>query len=73
MAPGCFDGRLEDDVRVLFNHDNNYVLGRTISGTASLEIDERLKYTCTLPDTSYARDLIELMERGDITQSSLPL
>ena len=47
------------------------MLGRTISGTASLEIDEKgLKYTCTLPDTSYARDLIELMERGDITQSS---
>jgi HK97 family phage prohead protease len=71
MAPGCFDGRLQDDVRVLFNHDNNYVLGRTTSGTAKLELDEKgLKYTCQLPDTSYARDLIELMERGDITQSS---
>ena len=71
MAPGSFDGRLQDDVRVLFNHDNNLVLGRTISGTATLEVDEKgLKYTCQLPDTSYAKDLIELMERGDVTQSS---
>ena len=71
MAPGSFDGRLQDDVRVLFNHDNNLVLGRTISGTATLEVDEKgLRYTCQLPDTSYARDHIELMERGDVTQSS---
>ena len=71
MAPSSFDGRLQDDVRVLFNHDNNLVLGRTISGTATLEVDEKgLRYTCQLPDTSYARDLIELMERGDVTQSS---
>lgn len=71
MAPSSFDGRLQDDVRVLFNHDNNLVLGRTISGTATLEVDEKgLKYTCQLPDTSYAKDLIELMERGDVTQSS---
>lgn len=71
MAPGSFDGRLQDDVRVLFNHDNNLVLGRTISGTATLEVDEKgLRYTCQLPDTTYAKDLIELMERGDVTQSS---
>ena len=71
MAPSSFDGRLQDDVRVLFNHDNNLVLGRTISGTATLEVDEKgLRYTCQLPDTSYAKDLIELMERGDVTQSS---
>ena len=71
MSKGSFDGRLQDDVRVLFNHDNNLVLGRTISGTATLEVDEKgLRYTCQLPDTSYAKDLIELMERGDVTQSS---
>ena len=47
------------------------MLGRTISGTATLEVDEKgLRYTCQLPDTSYARDLIELMSRGDVTQSS---
>ena len=71
MSKGAFDGRLQDDVRVLFNHDNNLVLGRTISGTATLEVDEKgLRYTCQLPDTTYAKDLIELMERGDVTQSS---
>ena len=71
MGKNCFEGRLQDDVRVLFNHDNNLVLGRTISGTATLEVDEKgLRYTCQLPDTSYARDLIELMDRGDVTQSS---
>ena len=71
MSKSSFDGRLQDDVRVLFNHDNNLVLGRTISGTATLEVDEKgLRYTCQLPDTTYAKDLFELMERGDVTQSS---
>lgn len=60
------------DVRALFNHDPNFVLGRTTNNTLQLEIDERgLRYTITPPDTQLVRDLvIEPMKRGDVTQSS---
>jgi hypothetical protein len=59
------------NVVALINHDRNKVLGRTTSNTLKLEVDEfGLRYTITPPDTTYARDLIESMQRGDISQSS---
>jgi HK97 family phage prohead protease len=63
---------LESDIRVLFNHDPNYVLGRTKSGTAELtEQAKGIKMRATPPDTQTIRDLvIEPMRRGDITQMS---
>ena len=72
IAPGAFDDTDMTDVRALFNHDPNFVLGRTTNGTLKLETDERgLKYTITPPATQTIRDLvIEPMKRGDITQSS---
>ena len=60
-----------DDVRALFNHDDNYVLGRTKSGTLLLEDDKKgLKVEITPPDTTYARDLLNVMKRGDVDQMS---
>lgn len=71
IAPGAFDGRLEDDVRALFNHDRNIVLGRIAANTLKLSVDsEGLRYEITPPDTQAARDLIVSMDRGDIDQSS---
>lgn len=71
IAPGAFDGVLEDDVRALFNHDPNHVLGRTASGTLRLSVDQTgLKYEVDLPDTQSSRDLQESMKRGDVSQSS---
>ena len=71
ISPNAFDSVLKDDVRALFNHDPNYILGRTTSGTLSLSVDERgLKYNFTAPDTSYGRDLMVSLERGDVSQSS---
>lgn len=72
IAPGAFDKAIgRDDVRALFNHDENLVLGRTTSGTLKLSVDSRgLRYEITPPDTSTARDLAELIGRGDVTQSS---
>ena len=71
IRPGAFDGIMEDDVRALFNHDSNIVLGRTKSATLKLEVDEQgLRYTITPPDTTAARDLMMSIGRGDISQSS---
>jgi uncharacterized protein len=61
----------EADVRALQNHDPNLVLGRTKSGTLKLSVDSSgLYYEVDAPDTTYARDLMTVMERGDIDQSS---
>ena len=72
IIPGAFaESILVDDVRALFNHDPNYVLGRNISGTLQLaEDDHGLKISITPPDTQWARDITELIRRGDVDQMS---
>lgn len=61
----------EADVRALWNHDPQYVLGRTGAGTLELSIDDSgLYYRSLLPNTSYAKDLAALMERRDVRESS---
>ncbi|MDK9356701.1 HK97 family phage prohead protease [Lelliottia wanjuensis] len=72
IRPGAFDDVLGDDVRGLFNHDANFVLGRTVAATMTLTVDERgLHYDIIAPETPTIRDLvIAPMQRGDITQSS---
>ena len=70
IAEGAFDGRLNDDVRFLINHDG-LPLARTTNGTLRLTTDERgLKYEAQVANTSLGRDLIELMRNGTINQSS---
>lgn len=73
IEPGAFRAALarKDDVRALFNHDANLILGRTASGTVTLSEDERgLRYDIDLPDTQFGRDLWTLVQRGDVSQSS---
>lgn len=71
IAPGAFDSVLDNDVRAYFNHDENLLLGRVSSGTLRIGTDARgLFYEVDLPNTSYANDLVELMKRGDVNQSS---
>ena len=71
IDPGAFLETDVSDVRALFNHDNNLLLARTSSGTLSIEVDENgLRYEFEAPKTSYGKDLVELMKRGDVTQSS---
>lgn len=70
ISEGAFDGRLNDDVRFLINHDG-LPLARTTNGTLKLTTDERgLKYEAKVANTSLGRDLIELMRNGTINQSS---
>lgn len=69
----AFDRVLKDgpDCRALFNHDVNMVLGRTISGTCRLNVDSvGLRYEIDAPDTQVARDILALLNRGDVTGSS---
>jgi Escherichia/Staphylococcus phage prohead protease len=71
IAPGAFDDVLEDDVRATFNHDSNYILGRSLSGTLKLEQDDiGLRVEINPPPTAWARDLLVTMERGDVDRMS---
>ncbi|MGF2654858.1 HK97 family phage prohead protease [Serratia marcescens] len=72
IKPGAFDDVLNDDVRGLFNHDPNFILGRSTSGTLKVSVDERgLQYDIEAPDPQTIRDLVLApMQRGDINQSS---
>ena len=72
IAPGAFAKTIKkSDIRALFNHDPNYVLGRNTAGTLILEEDEKgLAIEIDPPDTSFARDLMVSIGRRDITQMS---
>lgn len=59
------------DVRCLIDHDSSKVLGRTLSETLELEVDdEGLYFRCQLPDTTYANNLYTSIKRKDINQCS---
>lgn len=70
----AFDAVLADrstDVRALWNHDPQYLLGRQGSGTLRVSTDKHgLAYEVDLPDTQYARDVHALAERGDLDGAS---
>ena len=72
ILPGAFRAAIgRDDCRALFNHDANYILGRTKSGTLMLTEDKQgLQHDVVLPDTAWAKDLYTSIKRGDVTQSS---
>lgn len=72
VAPGAFRRAIaEDDVRSLFNHDPNYPLGRNRAGTLKLREDDTGLWTETdPPDTTYARDLLVSIDRGDVSGMS---
>lgn len=70
IRPGAFKNAIAEkqDVRALFNHDSNFILGRTKSGTLTLEEDKVGLLTRTSPpDTQTVRDMVLTpMERGDV-------
>jgi HK97 family phage prohead protease len=72
VAPGFGKKSLqEQDVRALFNHDPNMILGRLGAGTLRMEEDGTGgAYEIDLPDTTTGRDVATLLERQDIAGSS---
>lgn len=72
IMPGTFDRAIrEDDVRALFNHDANLVLGRTGPKTLRLSVDATgLRYEIDPPDTQAGRDVVASIRRGDVSGSS---
>jgi HK97 family phage prohead protease len=70
---GAFDRvlRSKPDVLCLFNHNPDYVLGRTSAGTLRLDSSNRgLEFECDLPDSQMARELHQSIERRDIAGNS---
>lgn len=73
IAPGTFAKTIQSaDVRALFNHDVNFVLGRNKSGTLRLSEDSAgLAIEIDAPQTQLINDMVLApMQRGDINQMS---
>ena len=73
ILPGACDEVINDDIRCLFNHNPNYILARSVDGKGTLALElhpEGLKYRYTTPNRSFALDLQDAIEAGDVSQSS---
>jgi HK97 family phage prohead protease len=81
IQPGAFDRALQDpelDVLMVFNHDNNKILarsskkeGKDVASTLELSVDDTgLKYRFEVPNTTLGNDTFELVNRGDLFESS---
>lgn len=75
IESGAFDGVIENsDVFAYLNHDESRgVLARCKNGVGSLKLslDEKgLRYEFEAPVTALGDELLEMLKRGDITESS---
>lgn len=70
IAPEAFDSVLNDDAREVmayWGHDVNKPLGRRSAGTLRLsKTDTLLKFEADAPDTTWGRDAVAAIERGDV-------
>jgi HK97 family phage prohead protease len=70
IQPGAFKRSLKsrNDIKLLWNHNSDMVLGSTRAGTLTLTEDELgLRVQATLPDNSWGRDAKVSIGRGDVT------
>lgn len=72
IAPGAFDDSASDDVRALYNHNTDLVLGRTSAGTMEINQDSRGLWGRIRinRDDSDAMNAYARIRRGDITGCS---
>ena len=73
IDPDAFADVLQDDVRMLFNHDPNFPLARSRDGegTLSMRVDEKgLFFSFPVGPQTYAKDLHQSILRGDVDQAS---
>jgi len=72
ILPGAFTETIaSDDIRSLWNHNADMVLGRNRNGTLRLrEDDTGLFMEVDPPDTQAGRDAIVSVARGDVNQQS---
>jgi HK97 family phage prohead protease len=73
VKTGAFSDYLRagGDVVALFNHDPNFVLGRRRSGTLRVSEDQRgLRFEADPAQTNTAQHVLELIDRGDVSQCS---
>ncbi|MFY9150931.1 MAG: HK97 family phage prohead protease [Prolixibacteraceae bacterium] len=74
IKEGAFDEVLRSEslnVKAVINHDDSKLLGRSKSGTLTLEVDNTgLKYSIRMGKTQLHRDTVEMVERGDLAESS---
>ena len=76
IMPGAYDDLSEDpgaaEIYSTFNHNDMQPLGRVSAGTLDLMVDEvGLRYQVKASRTSYYKDLVESMRRGDVHGSSI--
>lgn len=72
-VPGCFTQSIgEDDIRCCWNHNSDFVLGRNKASTLTLKEDDfGLAIEATPPDTTWAKDHMVTIGRGDVSQMSI--
>ena len=74
IREGAFDRAIKEkhDVRGLFNHDPNNLLGRSTSGSCTYSVDKvGLKYEITVdPEDPDHQRVLAKIKRGDLTGSS---
>lgn len=72
IAPGALKNALNGDIRALYNHDTNLILGRTSNGTLKLEDTPTGLYGKieVNREDSAAMDAYARIKRGDVSGSS---
>ncbi len=72
ISPGAFARTIQEaDIHALWQHNPDYVLGRTRNGTLTLREDATgLWAEITPPETTWARDAVASIRRGDVDQAS---
>jgi HK97 family phage prohead protease len=72
ISHGAAAGSLsEDDIRAVWNHNYDIVLGRNSAGTLALdEQEDGVHVGIDFPDSQEGRDKFESVKRGDVNQMS---